>query len=55
MGYRLLERRAAERLVARSSPPFNRLGVEPSLREMMRDDLGLSRRALWIVAQNLGG
>jgi hypothetical protein len=46
-----LERRAAERLIARSSPPFNRKVVEPGLREMMGDDFRLSCCPLWIVAQ----
>ena len=50
-----LERRAAQSLVARSSPPFNRRVVEPGLGEMMGNDLGLSRRALWIVAQQFRG
>ncbi len=54
MGYCLLERRTTQRLIARSSPPFNRQLDEPSLSEVMGNDLGLSR-ALWIVAQQFGG
>src|SRR5258708_4846240 len=55
MGDRLLERRPAQRLIARLPPPFNRKIVEPSLCEMMRNDLWLSRRALWVVAQEFSG
>ena len=37
--------------------PHHSIGevVEAGLREMMRDDFGLGRRALWIVAQRFGG
>src|SRR6516165_3027652 len=42
-------------LVARLAPPFDGEIVEPSLREMMCDDLGLRRGALWIVAQDFSG
>jgi hypothetical protein len=55
MGDRFLEGRAAQGLIARSPPPFNRQVVEPGLGEMMGNDLGLSRRALWVVAQDFGG
>jgi len=55
MGDRLLERRPAQGLNARSSPPLNRRFFEPGLSEMMSNDLGLSRGALWIVAQQFGG
>ena len=51
MGDRLLEGRAAERLVARLAPPFDGEIVEPGLREMMGDRLGLGPG----VAQRLGG
>ena len=50
MGDRLLEGRAAERVVARSSPPFDCRIVEPGLGEMMGDRLGLGVR----VEQRLG-
>ena len=50
MGDRLLEGRAAQRLVARSSPPFDCPIVEPRLGEMMGDRLGLGVR----LAQRLG-
>ena len=52
MGDRLLEGRAAQRLVARLAPPFDREIVEAGLSEMMGDRLGLGRRA---VAQDFGG
>src|SRR5271166_3832962 len=55
MGDRLLEGRATQGVVARPAPPFDCRIVEPSLREMMRDDLGLGRRALGIVAKDFGG
>ena len=55
MGDRLLEGRAAERLVARSSPPFDGEVVEAGLREMVRDHFRRGRGALGIVAQNFGG
>ena len=51
MGDRLLEGRAAQRAVARSSPPFDCRIVEPRLGEMMGDRLGLGIRA----EQRLGG
>ena len=51
MGDRLLEGRAAQRLVARSSPPFDCRIVEPGLGEMMGDRLELGVRA----EQRLGG
>ena len=50
MGDRLLEGRAAQRLVARLAPPFDRQIVEPGLGEMMRDRFGLGVR----LAQRLG-
>ena len=55
MGDRLLERGAAQGLVARLAPPFDREIVEAGFREMMGDDFGLGRRALRIVAQEFGG
>ena len=55
MGDRLLEGRAAQRLVARLAPPFDRKVVEPGLGEMMGDDFRLGRRALGLVAQDFGG
>ena len=51
MGDRLLERRAAQGLVARLAPPFDREIVEAGLGEMMGDRLGFGRRA---VAQDFG-
>ena len=45
MGYRLLEGRAAQRLVAGLAPPLDRLIVEAGLREMMGDRFGFGRRA----------
>ena len=47
--------RAAQGLVARLAPPFDREIVEAGLGEMMGDDLGLRRRALGIFAQDFGG
>ena len=41
MSDRLLEGRAAQRLVARLAPPFDREVVEARLSEMVRDRLGL--------------
>ena len=41
MGDRFLERRAAQRLVARLAPPFDREIVEAGFGEMMGDRLGL--------------
>ena len=55
MGNRLLERRTAQRLIARLPPPPDSEIVEPSLREVMRDDFRFSHRSLWIVAQEFGG
>ena len=43
MGDRLLEGRAAQRLVARLAPPFDREVVETGLGEMMGDRFGLGR------------
>ena len=40
----LLERGAAERLVAGFSPPFDRRLVEPGLRQMVGDEFRLGRR-----------
>src|SRR5271167_5005243 len=51
MGNRFLESGAAESLIARLAPPFNRKIVEPGLGEMMGDDLGFGVS----VAQGLGG
>ena len=50
VGNRLLEGGAAERLIARLAPPFDREVVEPGLCEVMRDHLRLRRRG---VAQDL--
>src|ERR1700691_3639431 len=55
MSDRLLEGRAAKRLVARSSPPFDGEVVEAGLGEMMCDDLRFGRGALRVVAQDFGG
>jgi len=55
MGDRFLEGRAAERLVARLAPPFDREIVEAGLGEVMRDGLRLGRRALGLAAQDFGG
>ena len=41
---RLLEGRAAERLIARLAPPLDRLIVEAGLREMMGDRFRFRRR-----------
>ncbi len=46
-----MERGPTERLIARLPPPLDGEIVEPTLREMMRDDFGLARRTLRIVAQ----
>jgi hypothetical protein len=54
LGDRLLEGRAAERLIACLAPPFDRKVVQPRLRQMMRDDFRLRRGALWNIAQNFG-
>ena len=51
---RLLEGRAAQGLIARLAPPLDREVVEAGLGEMMRDDFRLGRRALGLVAQELG-
>jgi hypothetical protein len=52
VGDRLLERRAAQRLVARLAPPFDGEFVEAGLSEMMGDDLRLGRRRLWLPDQD---
>ena len=52
MGDRLLEGRAAQRLVARLAPPFDGEIVETGLGEMMGDRLGLGACA---STQHLGG
>ena len=52
MGDRLLEGRAPQSLVARSSPPFDGEIVVAGLGEVTRDRLGLGRRA---IAQKLSG
>ena len=51
MSDRLLERRAAQGLIARLAPPFDREFVEAGLGEMMGDRLGFGRRAF---AQDFG-
>ena len=55
MGDRLLEGRAAQGLVARLAPPFDREIVEAGLGEMMGDDFRLGRGALGLIAQDFGG
>ena len=55
MGDRLLERRAAQSLVARLAPPLDRQIVEAGLREMMGDRFRFRREVLGLVAQDLGG
>ena len=55
MGNRFPEGRAAQGLIARLAPPLDREVVEAGLGEMMRDDFRLGRRALGLVAQELGG
>ena len=55
MGDRFLERRAAQRLVARLAPPLDRQIVETRLGEMMGDCFGLGRSALWLITQDFGG
>ena len=55
MGDRLLEGRAAQSVVARLAPPFDRLIVEASLREMIGDHFRLRRRALGLAGQDFGG
>lgn len=55
MGDRLLEGRAAQRLVAGLAPPFGREVVESGFAEVMGDELRLGCRALGIVAQDFRG
>ena len=55
MGDRLLEGRAAQGLVARLAPPFDRKVVEAGLGEMMGDDFRLGCGALGLIAQDFGG
>jgi hypothetical protein len=55
MGDRLLESRAAQRLVARLAPPLDREIIEAGLSEMMRDRLRLARETLGLVAQDFCG
>src|SRR5208337_5623866 len=55
MGDRLLEGRAVKRLVARLAPPFDGEIVEARFGEMMRDQLGLGRGSLGLIAQDFGG
>ena len=52
MGDRLLEGRAAQSLVARLAPPFDREIVEAGLSEMMGKRFRLGRRPFGLVAQN---
>jgi hypothetical protein len=49
MGDCFLKGRAAQRLLARFSPPFDREVVQPGLGEVMCDGLGFGRCALGIV------
>ncbi len=55
MGDRFLERRAAQRLISRLDPPFNRKIIKAGLCEMSGDHLRFGRRALRAVAQEFGG
>ena len=55
MGDRLLERRAAERLVASLAPPFDGEVIEAGLGEVMRNELRLRSGVLRIVPQDFGG
>ena len=55
MGDRLLEGRAAKRLVAGLAPPFDREVVEAGFGEMVGDDFWLGLGALGLVAQDFGG
>ena len=52
MGDRLLEGRAAQGLIARLAPPFDREFVEAGPGEMMGDDFRLRRRGLWLSDQD---
>ena len=54
MGDRLLEGRAAQRLIARPAPPLDGLIVEAGLGEMMGYDFRLGCGALGFVAQDFG-
>ena len=54
MGDRLLEGGAAQGLVAGFAPPFDCQLIEPGLREMMGDELRLSRGGLGLIAQDFG-
>src|SRR3984957_11721753 len=55
MGDRFLKCRAAQRLVSRLAPPLYCEIIEAGFREMSGDHLGLSGRALGVVAQEFGG
>jgi hypothetical protein len=50
MRHRFLVGRAAQRLIARPSPPFNRKFIEPSFREVMRKNFG-RRARVGLLAQ----
>jgi hypothetical protein len=52
MGNRLLEGRAAQGLIARLAPPFDREVVEAGLGEMVCDGFGLGRRAYGFVPED---
>ena len=55
MGDRLLERRAAQGLIAGLTPPFDGEIVKSGFGEMMGDDFRLGRGALGLIAQDFGG
>ncbi len=52
MGDRLLEGRAAQGLIARLAPPFDREVVEASLGEMVRDGFRFGRCAFGFVPED---
>ena len=52
MGDRLLEGRAAQSLLARLAPPFDREIVEAGLGEMVRDGFGLGSSAFGLVPED---
>jgi hypothetical protein len=55
VGDRLLESRAAQSLIARLAPPFDREIIEAGLGEMSRDRLRLGHCALRLLEQAFGG
>jgi hypothetical protein len=52
MGDRLLEGRAAQGLITRLAPPFDREVVEAGLGEVMGDGFGLGRRVFGFVPED---